>query len=327
MPNNKPNNNWPRIAAGALPVLLLIIGFFTVASPVHHAGADPTPPEFSIGSALVEPGGSATVDLTVTAPTPGIGSFVIDVVYDDGLLTATSCAKPIPAEACSHNFLPNTVRFAGTSAPGLTGDVTLGSITFLAGANVGASPLHIDVSTLTDPSGSPINSFTVNDGTIVVSQDTPTPVPTPTDTPAPTDTPTDTPAPTDTPTDTPAPTDTPTNTPAPTDTPTDTPAPTDTPTSTPTPSPTPTPTDSPTPTPTPTPVCDHDDRGEDGRWWNHGTRCNLPRWVAVITPWGQCVMLPRSSDIVQHPDRHPRWHVIGGQCPPRHWWWGWGFDR
>ncbi len=45
-----------------------------------------------------------------------------------------------------------------------------------------------------------------------------------------------------------------------------------------------------------------------------------PEWtpiskVAADNPDGHCVMLPATSDIVEHPDKHPKWHVLGGACP------------
>ncbi len=37
--------------------------------------------------------------------------------------------------------------------------------------------------------------------------------------------------------------------------------------------------------------------------------------VAANNPDGHCVMLPSTSDIIRHRDKHPQWHVLGGACP------------
>lgn len=43
-------------------------------------------------------------------------------------------------------------------------------------------------------------------------------------------------------------------------------------------------------------------------------RTPKPR-VAADNPDGHCVMLPSTSDIIRHPDKHPKWHALGGACP------------
>jgi hypothetical protein len=47
----------------------------------------------------------------------------------------------------------------------------------------------------------------------------------------------------------------------------------------------------------------------------HETDVGPPARVAAVNPAGHCVMLPANSDIISHPEKHPGWHVIGGQCP------------
>jgi hypothetical protein len=37
----------------------------------------------------------------------------------------------------------------------------------------------------------------------------------------------------------------------------------------------------------------------------------------VINPKGHCHYLPFYSDIVQHPERHPRWTILSTPCPPK----------
>ena len=52
-------------------------------------------------------------------------------------------------------------------------------------------------------------------------------------------------------------------------------------------------------------------RGAIGLETDHGP----PARAAALNPAGHCVMLPETSDIIRHPEKHPNWHVIGGQCP------------
>jgi hypothetical protein len=37
--------------------------------------------------------------------------------------------------------------------------------------------------------------------------------------------------------------------------------------------------------------------------------------TAATNPDGQCVMLPDTSDVIRHPDKHSGWQVMGGGCP------------
>ena len=73
-----------------------------------------------------------------------------------------------------------------------------------------------------------------------------------------------------------------------------------TPTPAPTPTLAPTPTSASTPTlvPTPTSVSSP----------TPATR------MAATNPDGHCVMLPATSDIVEQPEKHPGWHLLGGDC-------------
>ena len=194
-------------------------------------------------SAVVPPGGSVVVAIMADSPNPlGLGSWDVNILYDDTVFTATSCTAH-PAGGCSTVLAPGEVRALGFVGLPLTGMQTLGTITFQAiGSEGESSPVVITVNDFNDGLGDPTNPGTTF-GLIAIQSATPTPTGTlapPTDTPVP---PTNTPVP---PTDTPVPsTDTPapsTDTPVP---PTDTPVP---PTGTPVP-----PTGTPVP-PTGTPV-------------------------------------------------------------------------
>ncbi len=175
-------------------VLLALMGWLAAVNVAQAAVSS-----VSIDSATVAPGGSAAVNVTAVATTPGIGAYTIDVVYDDSLVTATACTSN-PAGLCNAAFAPNTVRFTGFSVTGLTGTVNIGTITFQAGSTTGVANLDVQVVQLADPTGSEITPGAVNDGTFTIQvQPTPTPTPppgaTPTPTPPPGATPTPTPAP------------------------------------------------------------------------------------------------------------------------------------
>ncbi len=67
-----------------------------------------------------------------------------------------------------------------------------------------------------------------------------------------------------------------------------------------TPTPAPTPTSASTPTPAPTPT-------------SASTPTPAPK-MAAANPDGHCVMLPATSDIVEQPEKHPGWQLLGGDC-------------
>jgi hypothetical protein len=189
--------------------------------------------EYSIAieSAEVEASDSVTVELTANVPSGGIGVYLIDVDYSANLIDATSCqaTAPITVRTCNADYDSDTARFAGASVTGIFGQVTLGRLTFHAGAGSGVSPLVLHAVQVLDPSGNDLTSSIVPaNGAITVHSLTPTATPTIT----PTNTPTNTPTSTFTPTSTATPTRTATFTMTPTRTLTPTPTLTYTPTAT-----------------------------------------------------------------------------------------------
>ena len=141
-----------RTAAGAALVSSTILvglafGLMSIANAASHS--------VQIGSATVEPLASVVIELIVVAPSGGIGAYNIDVRYDPTLLSAESCEVGFDSTAavCNQDFAPDTVRFAGGTALGLTGSVTIGAIGFLAGPNEGTSALSVQVLQITDPEG------------------------------------------------------------------------------------------------------------------------------------------------------------------------------
>ena len=179
--------------------------------------------------ATVPLAGSVDVAIITDSPDPlGLGSWDLNILYDDAVVTATSCTA-YSAGGCSTVIAPGEVRILGFVGLPLTGEQTLATITFLAvGVEGQSSPVIITVNDFNDGLGDPTNPGTTL-GTITIQTPTPTPVPTAMPIPAPTATPT----------------------PVPTASPTPV-VPTASPTPVPTATPTPVPTASPTPVPTAT---------------------------------------------------------------------------
>ncbi len=140
--------------------------------------------------ATVLPAGSVDVDIIADSPDPlGLGSWDLNILYDDAVVTATSCT-PHPAGGCSTIIAAGEVRIIGFVGTPLTGEQTLATISFLAvGAEGESSPVVITVTSFNDGLGASTDPGTTN-GTITILTPTPTPVPTATPTPVPTATPT-----------------------------------------------------------------------------------------------------------------------------------------
>lgn len=153
-----------------------------------------------IGSASVAPGGQVTVSLGASAwaddgtlngtSGDGLGNWLIDIAFDTGYLTNFACdVISIGANSICSSPSPGVVRFAGASSNGLAGGILLGTATFTAGDAAGVYVLDATIVTLTDPTGIDIQGITAGDGTITITQPTPSPTATPQPTPSPTPTP------------------------------------------------------------------------------------------------------------------------------------------
>ena len=109
----------------------------------------------AIGSGEVPPGGTVTVPLEVLdVCEPGLGSYVIDVSYDDSIVQPVACLPDpdgvIQSPYCSEDFAPGVVCCGGFQAEdGLTGQVALCDITFQGiGEICQTSPLTLSVEEL-----------------------------------------------------------------------------------------------------------------------------------------------------------------------------------
>ena len=131
-------------------VVVLAVGWLALAGR-----ADARVISLGIESGTVAPGQTTTVAVIATSTDPGIAAFTIDVTYDGALADATACTAT--AGACSiDKIADDTVRLAGAALGGLSGDSTLGTITFVAGQTKGTAALTVTIVGLADPSGTTI---------------------------------------------------------------------------------------------------------------------------------------------------------------------------
>lgn len=98
--------------------------FFIEATPVFI-------PKVSLERVDAEVGQEFTVGLEADLRTRGIEGFEIDVEYPHRLLTLLQCTTP-GGFRCNADETPGIVHLSGTSPEPITGDLTLGSITFRA---------------------------------------------------------------------------------------------------------------------------------------------------------------------------------------------------
>jgi hypothetical protein len=123
------------------------------ATPTLTGGAGGNPSDISatlsIATAAGAVGEEVTVEVTASGATdPGIGAWTFNVGFDPEIVSVVDC----PSEGtfvCNPELDEQTVRFAGATAEGLTGEVSLGSITFRCEA-AGTSPLDIVLEVLAD---------------------------------------------------------------------------------------------------------------------------------------------------------------------------------
>ncbi len=183
--------------------------------PVDPASAGEVP-TLGIGSASLEVGAEAALDVVAGAiAPPGLGAWTVDVVHDPAITSISACT-PYPGSFCNPDLggTGDRVRLIGADANGLTGDVTLGAITFHCEAE-GVSSLTVEVVTFADatPLYPQTIEPTVTNGSVTCAlPPTPTSEATVTPTQEPPATPTE-PAPTATQPPAPSPTDEPGPTP------------------------------------------------------------------------------------------------------------------
>lgn len=139
-----------------------------------------------ISRATVEPGESATVNLTAeNINSPGLGAWEIGIVYDPSVVSAVSCS-PQNGSVCNANFASNQVRVTGASASGLVGDSTLASVTFRCASDTDTTALTLSVPVVADATvGGPLPIDTTEINGSIACTDSPFQAPPPGPTPRP----------------------------------------------------------------------------------------------------------------------------------------------
>ncbi|MHB8575542.1 MAG: IPT/TIG domain-containing protein [Dehalococcoidia bacterium] len=101
----------------------------------------PAQVSLSPATATLATGSSTTLNLQLTAPTAGIGSYIVDVAYDPSVVTPTDCTPAGPGLGiCNTAYGAGTLRTVGVSSSGLT----------------------LSATNFTDPGGSPVTTTTSN---------------------------------------------------------------------------------------------------------------------------------------------------------------------
>ncbi len=161
----------PKNGQRIVPIVVVLLAVVWLALVGR---ADGRVISLGIESDTVALGQTTTIAVVATSTAPGIGAFTIDVTYDGALADATACTAT--AGACSiGKTADDTVRLAGAALGGLSGESTLGTITFVAGQTKGTTVLTVTIVRLADPSGTTILlapfdgvinivDFTVGDG-------------------------------------------------------------------------------------------------------------------------------------------------------------------
>ena len=190
----------PRRILVALGVvaLLALMGWYVRTGVAQVDG-----PSVTIGSVSLAVGEQGSLDLQALKMTdPGLGYWVIDIIYDPAVITAVACSAH-HGGICNPAAAYNTARVAGANSTGLEGDALLGSVAFRCESQ-GASPvtLKVELRDATIGDAQPIAAATQN-GAVTCTVATPTNTATNTLTPTPTVSPT--PTKTLTPTRTPLP--------------------------------------------------------------------------------------------------------------------------
>jgi hypothetical protein len=119
----------------------------------------------------VAAGGTATVQITSSAVSdPGLGAWEFDLVYDPAIVAVAECDSDAGQTVCNPEFADDTIRFAGATGAGLTGDIFLATIDFTCEAP-GTSPVDLTVTLMADATiGAPrLMNPTVSSGQITCS--------------------------------------------------------------------------------------------------------------------------------------------------------------
>jgi len=158
-----PTANCPQSQANVTPAS------FTAAAAL--LGTPAAPLRLRPESATLATGGTLGVRIELDPPAGGLGAWTVDVAYDPALLKPVDCTTDTGGAGALCNRAPaglsGIVRLLGSAAPGLSGSLTLGRITFEA-LSAGTPTLKAAPATLADGQGAPF-SATPTSATITIA--------------------------------------------------------------------------------------------------------------------------------------------------------------
>lgn len=156
-----------RVRLGAIVLLGSIACALLIASQVFAGGTA----TLSVGSDEIAPGDSTTVE--VVAEAAELGAWTVDVVVaNPDQVTIVGCDAPSHS-VCNPEYNATTVRFAGAVATGLSGEISIGTVTVECADTEGSSLLNLDTVGFADATvGGPVEiPVTFSPGTIDCSED------------------------------------------------------------------------------------------------------------------------------------------------------------
>ena len=155
-----------RTRIGFLVLSATLVGVLVLVAPASAGGIA----TLGVGSATIAPGEQTTVRVTANVPSPGLGAWTVDVnVQDPSHVSILSCTAESHS-VCNSDYAASlpTARFAGASATGLVGQLSLGTVTVRCASSEGSSVLGLDTVGFADPTvGGPVEiPVTFSPGTI-----------------------------------------------------------------------------------------------------------------------------------------------------------------
>jgi hypothetical protein len=145
------------LAATALALTFLVSG----SPPSASAGSGYT---LSIDSAVVPPGGAAAVELNLVAPDPGLGSYAIDIAYDDSVADIASCQSLLGS--CNKVYGEDLIRVVGVPFAPMIGEKMLATLVFETTGG-GKTTLDVRATMFYGPNGEDLaRSVDIHDGTL-----------------------------------------------------------------------------------------------------------------------------------------------------------------
>lgn len=155
----------PRLVALAAAVIAVALAVSATPQPAAAGNGY----VLTIDSAVVPPGGAAAVELNLVAPDPGIGSYAIDILYDDSVVDIASCQSIV--SGCNKVYGKGVVRIAAAPFASIVGERTLATLVFKTTGG-GETALDVQATNLYDGLGAKVSTGAdVFDGTIQAQQE------------------------------------------------------------------------------------------------------------------------------------------------------------